>query len=209
MWSYWRDDFAEYGSWAGDGTPVSGVHFHDEQQLTFVISGCRHFRIAGRQIRVAAGSCLYIPAGCAHGSLPVEHAGTRCLNLYSSALEFGPEPQVIHFIDTVASRTVLIPSPHAAIRTAPLPSDRSIGQLAAEAGLSREGFTRKFTRQTGMPPHAHNLVRRLNDARRQLRCGVALADVAVDCGFFDQTHFARHFFRVFGTTPGGYRKGVS
>ncbi|WP_445764936.1 helix-turn-helix domain-containing protein [Pseudomonas sp. RIT-To-2] len=34
--------------------------------------------------------------------------------------------------------------------------------------------------------------------------GALLADVAVACGFFDQTHLARHFSRVFGTTPGAY-----
>jgi AraC-like DNA-binding protein len=208
MWSYWRDDFAEYGSWSGDDTPVSAVHFHNEPQLTFVISGCRYFRIGSEQVTVSAGSCLYIPTGCPHGSLPVSHPGTRCLNLYGDVLEFGPRPQIIQFLKHEGPYATPIGVAFAATGTALLSSEKPIGQLAAEAGMSREAFTRKFTRQTGIPPHAHNIVARLNEARRQLRSGAPLADVAAASGFFDQTHLTRHFYRVFGTTPGHYRKSV-
>jgi AraC-like DNA-binding protein len=86
--------------------------------------------------------------------------------------------------------------------------EKSVAQQATEAGMSREAFTRRFARLFGMPPHAHNIVERLNDARRQLRSGASPADVAAACGFYDQTHMTRHFFRVFGATPGAYRKSV-
>lgn len=207
MWTYWRDDFAEYGGWSGDDIPVSGVHFHDEHQLTFVISGCRFFRIGGERIDVPAGSCLYIPAGCPHASLPEVQSGTRCLNLYISDLELGAQPHVLTFrsgADTHASAIGALFHANDAI----IPAEPNIARLAAKSGLSREAFTRKFTRKFGIPPHAHSVVARLNDARCQLRSGAALADVAAACGFFDQTHLARHFFRVFGTTPGAYRKSV-
>ena len=36
--------------------------------------------------------------------------------------------------------------------------------------------------------------------------GRALADVALQAGFADQSHFARHFRRLFGVTPGQYRR---
>jgi AraC-like DNA-binding protein len=207
MWTYWRDDFAEYGAWSGDDTPVSGVHFHDEQQLTFVLSGCRFFRIGGERIRVPAGSCLYIPAGCPHASLPEAQSGTRCLNLYINDLGLGVQPHVLTFRLGADTPTRVIGALFRA-NDAIVPGEQNIARLAAKAGLSREAFTRKFTRQFGISPHAHSVVARLNDARRQLRSGAPLADVAVICGFFDQTHLARHFFRVFGTTPGVYRKSL-
>ncbi|MGH8420126.1 MAG: helix-turn-helix domain-containing protein [Pseudomonas sp.] len=208
MWTYWRDDFAEYGSWTSDDTPVSGMHFHDEQQLTFVISGCRLFRIGAARVRVPAGCCLYIPAGCPHASLPEVQARTRCLNLYVNDPTFGVQPKVLSFESTAATPATVIDFPFRANRHALVEDEKNIAQLAAEAGLSREAFTRKFTRQVGIPPHAHSVVARLNDARRLLRSGMSLADVAAACGFFDQTHLARHFLRVFGTTPGAYRKGM-
>lgn len=207
MWTYWRDDFAEYGAWSGDDTPVSGLHFHNEQQLTFVITGCRLFRIGGERIRVRAGSCLYIPAGCPHASLPQVQPETRCLSLYVHDLGLGVQPHVLTFrpsADTHASTIGARFDANGAI----VPLDQNIARLAAQAGLSREAFTRKFTRQFGIAPHAHNVVARLNDARRQLKLGTPPADVAVACGFFDQTHLGRHFLRVFGTTPGAYRKSL-
>lgn len=207
MWTYWRDDLAEYGAWSGDDTPVSGLHFHDEQQLTFVITGCRLFRIGGERIRVPAGSCLYIPAGIPHASLPEVHSGTRCLNLYIHDLALGVQPRVLSFRPNASTYSSTIGALFPA-NDAFAPEEQSIARLAQKAGLSREAFTRKFTRRFGISPHAHSVVARLNDARRQLRSGAALADIAVACGFFDQSHLARHFFRVFGTTPGAYQKSV-
>lgn len=208
MWSYWRDDFAEYGSWMGDEAPVSAVHFHDEQQLTFVIGGCRYFRIGAEHVSVPAGWCLYIPAGCPHHSLPLVHAGTRCLNIYAHDLKLGVQPQVLKFLANDRTHATPIPFLYQPTKGATPQGQKKIAQLASEAGLSREAFTRRFTRQVGIAPHAHSIVTRLNDARHQLRSGSSLADVAVDCGFFDQTHLARHFYRVFGTTPGDYRKSI-
>ncbi len=206
MWTYWRDEFAEYGAWSGDDAPVSGLHFHDEQQLTFVISGCRLFRIGRERIFLSAGSCLYIPAGCPHASLPAEHSGTRCLNLYIHDLPFGVQPHVLTFRSNAGAHVSTIRALFPASDV--FPEDQSIARVAAKAGLSREAFTRKFTRQFGISPHAHRILARLNDARRQLRSGAPLADVAVACGFFDQSHLARHFFRVSGITPGTYRKSL-
>lgn len=208
MWTYWRDDFAEYGCWAGDETPACGVHFHDEEQLTFVISGCRFFRIGAEQVRVPAGSCLYVPAGCPHASLPMLQAGTRCLNLYASGLGFGPHPQILSFRSDDHTQAAAIGTEFSAARPSLSTPDKTISQLACDAGMSREAFTRKFTRQVGISPHAHSVVARLNEVRRQLRSGAPLADIALAGGFFDQTHMTRHFNRVFGTTPGEYRKSV-
>jgi AraC-like DNA-binding protein len=214
MWSYWRDDFAEYGSWSGEVSPTSGVHFHTEHQLTFVISGCRYFKLGGENICVTAGSCLFIPAGYPHGSLPISHKGTRCLNVYSRTAEFGPHPLVLTFLPGQQHLAATVGACFA-LEAADLPwrtesggAEPQIADLSARVGLSREAFTRSFSRQVGIPPHAYRIVSRLNDARQRLRDGDRLADIAIDCGFFDQTHFARHFYRLFGATPGAYRKSI-
>lgn len=34
----------------------------------------------------------------------------------------------------------------------------------------------------------------------------SLSDIALQCGFADQSHFTRHFRRLFGLTPGEYRR---
>ena len=35
-----------------------------------------------------------------------------------------------------------------------------------------------------------------------------LIDVAVDCGFTDQSHLTRHFKRSLGVTPGAYQRMI-
>ncbi|WP_158516159.1 helix-turn-helix domain-containing protein [Bosea vaviloviae] len=38
-------------------------------------------------------------------------------------------------------------------------------------------------------------------ACRRLAQGAGIADVAVDCGFYDQSALTRHFKRCYGMTP--------
>ena len=82
-----------------------------------------------------------------------------------------------------------------------------VGQAAARAGMSREGFSRAFAKRHGLPPHAFWLMARLNHARTLLRAGEEIAAAAAETGFADQSHLGRWFRRAFGVTPGRYRSG--
>ncbi|MDQ1118356.1 MULTISPECIES: AraC family transcriptional regulator [Pseudoxanthomonas] len=82
---------------------------------------------------------------------------------------------------------------------------RSLQELADMAGLSRYQMIRMFRAATGLTPHAWQLNQAINQARTRLQAGDALADVAADLGFADQSHFQRIFKAHTGTTPGRYR----
>lgn len=226
-WTYWRDGGsakAEYGAWASDSAPALGSHFHDEGQLTLVLAGSRKFEVGNTVILVEAGQCLYIPAGVPHSSLLHFAAGTRCLNIYYQPAHARQQPALfdIRQLSVQESDALLqqieesMASIQVDMQAVRYPewlqefrrSLESIAAIASSRGLSREAFSRKFTRDIGMSPHAYRLVGRLNAARRQLRDGVAIADTAADFGFADQSHFGRHFFRVFGVTPNAYRNGM-
>lgn len=89
------------------------------------------------------------------------------------------------------------------------PENVSLDELAREAGLSPFHLVRVFTASVGLPPHAFQQQRRLETARRLLRASSSrLVDVAQECGFADQSHLTRAFKRVYGVTPGAYRKNV-
>jgi len=77
----------------------------------------------------------------------------------------------------------------------------TLRELAGEAGVSRYQLIRAFRRDTGLAPHAYIVQRRLALARRLIRAGQALADVALLAGFCDQSHLARCFARQFGVPP--------
>ncbi|KAB8059924.1 AraC family transcriptional regulator [Janthinobacterium sp. FT14W] len=81
----------------------------------------------------------------------------------------------------------------------------SLAQLAQSAGLSRYQLIRAFRAATGMTPHAYQLNASINRARGSLQAGTALAQLAHELGFADQSHFQRVFKAHAGITPGRYR----
>ncbi|MEJ6005825.1 AraC family transcriptional regulator [Paucibacter sp. AS339] len=82
----------------------------------------------------------------------------------------------------------------------------SLAELADLAGLSRFQLLRSFKRAYGLPPHSYLLQCRLAQARRQIAQGQGLVEVALSCGFADQSHLTRAFQRFLGLTPGAYRQ---
>lgn len=81
----------------------------------------------------------------------------------------------------------------------------SLAQLAQAAGMSRYQLIRAFRAATGMTPHAYQLNASINRARSSLQAGTALAQLAHELGFADQSHFQHVFKAHAGITPGRYR----
>src|SRR5258707_12554078 len=75
-----------------------------------------------------------------------------------------------------------------------LDGDPSIAAVAAECGLSSSYFAKAFKQATGSPPHAWLAMKRIERARQLLRgTNVDPAEIALACGFVDQSHFGRAF----------------
>ena len=83
----------------------------------------------------------------------------------------------------------------------------SVAQLANTCRLSVSQFSRAFRQLYGIPPHQWLLQRRIERAMQLLRDpAIGLADVAMACGFADQSHFTRVFTRMLGAGPGAWRR---
>jgi AraC-like DNA-binding protein len=88
-----------------------------------------------------------------------------------------------------------------------LTGEMRLDDLAALAGLSPWHFLRSFRQRFGLTPHAWLVQRRAALAAEHMRCGMPPAQAALEAGFADQSHLARHFKRVYGVTPGTYARG--
>lgn len=226
IWRYARP----LGSGAVELGIVRGVdvalppHFHDEDQITFVVSGKRQFVIENELVEIGPDEGIHIPAGLVHRSR-TEGSEVSCINVYTS-------PQQCGAVDLISSLarlrrrrgslnwadlTIAIEQQRCATekvineRTAAPSRGKLLGSVSDAAhlsGMSREGFSRRFRRIHGLPPQRFQLLERLNDARRLLRRGESIAEVAAQTGFADQSHLGRLFRRVFGVTPGRYRDGI-
>lgn len=84
-----------------------------------------------------------------------------------------------------------------------------LGTLAVLTELSPYTLLRAFRRATGLTPHAYQLQRRVELAKAQLHAGTSLAHVAAQTGFFDQSHFGKHFKRIVGVTPKAFARGLA
>jgi len=88
-----------------------------------------------------------------------------------------------------------------------LAHDLSIAEIAHECGLSSGYFARAFKRSTGVPPYLWLTKMRVERAKELLKDPCCeLADIALLCGFVDQSHFTRVFSRSEGYSPGRWRR---
>jgi len=70
-------------------------------------------------------------------------------------------------------------------------------------------FSRAFRHSVGVTPHNWLLTLRVEVAKQKLREGrLSLWDVALSCGFADQSHLTQVFTRFVGVSPGAWRRAL-
>jgi AraC-like DNA-binding protein len=83
-------------------------------------------------------------------------------------------------------------------------------EVARECGLSASHFSRAFHRTVGTAPHHWLLTHRIKVAKQKLRDRrFSLSEVALTCGFADQSHLTRVFTRLVGVSPGAWRRACA
>lgn len=91
-----------------------------------------------------------------------------------------------------------------------LSQDISIGDLAAVCRLSPDHFAHAFSVSMGEPPHRFLLSQRIERSLELLaNTHLTLSDIAIACGFADQSHFSRVFRQRVGITAGRWRRQAS
>lgn len=88
-----------------------------------------------------------------------------------------------------------------------LASSFTTADLARECNMSVNHFARAFRVTHGMPPRQWVIRRRIACAKNLLvDARNSLTDVALSCGFAEQSHFTRVFTRIEGMPPGAWRR---
>lgn len=85
-------------------------------------------------------------------------------------------------------------------------SELTIGRIAQRIGLSQRRFIQVFKQEVGMSPKLFCRVRRFQHVLESVREQAApdWARLALDHGYFDQSHFIRDFRILCGLTPTEY-----
>jgi AraC family transcriptional regulator len=88
-------------------------------------------------------------------------------------------------------------------------ASHTISMLAQECNLSSSPFARAFKETTGLAPHQWLTRKRIEHACRMLaQTSMELSEIALACGFVDQSHFSRVFARQEKRSPGKWRRLV-
>ena len=82
----------------------------------------------------------------------------------------------------------------------------SSSELEDITGIERYELSRQFRRCMGTSPYRYLTQRRVLLAREKIGKGGALNDIALSCGFADQSHMTRTFRKTFGLSPGRWRQ---
>ena len=79
----------------------------------------------------------------------------------------------------------------------------AVADLARELGCSRKYLTAVFREQVGLPPKAVAGLLRFHRAIRLLEQddGTRFGEIALDCGYYDQSHFNRDFRQYTSSSP--------
>ena len=77
----------------------------------------------------------------------------------------------------------------------------AIRSLVQQIGISQERFEKRFRREVGTSPKQFCSLLRLRFALTTYRPGRTLTDLALEAGYYDQSHFIREFRAVTGESP--------
>jgi AraC family transcriptional regulator len=143
-----------------------------------------------------------LEAGCPSGSLYGEAMGTALAahlfktyttrKLAPSKLEDGlPQHKLTPVLEYIQAH---------------LDQEIRLIDLAELTGMSQYYFCRLFKRSLGVPPHQYVLQQRIERSKRLLKQrDLAISEVALMCGFKNQSHLTTLFRKSTGTTPKTFR----
>ena len=91
-----------------------------------------------------------------------------------------------------------------------LGSKITIGEVADFLALSKSHFSRAFKQSFGCSPMTYVSTKRVERAKHMMRSTLErLSDIALACGFADQSHLNRCFRRIVGISPGVWRRNLA
>lgn len=82
----------------------------------------------------------------------------------------------------------------------------SLDELSLLFKRDKYQLIRNFKSQFNISPHQFHNFLKIQKSKILLEKGFDISTIALDCGFFDQSHYSRNFKNIFGLSPGSYKR---
>lgn len=79
--------------------------------------------------------------------------------------------------------------------------DISLEEIATFAGISKYHFLREFKKRFSVTPYRYLQNIRINNAKKMMRYDLSFSEIALECGFVDQSHLINSYKKFYGHTP--------
>ena len=186
------------------------------QSRYFVLPTSQQSQVAGIHFR-PGGAARFLAAPLSE--ITDQHVdlediwGREAIELRQRLLEAASPTALSALLEQALLRRIRDPeaSYPAAIRSAELfaanPSLARIRQVSDSTGCSPKRFIRMFHDAIGLTPKLYCRVKRFQALLDEIALGgrIEWAKVALDCGYYDQSHMIRDFRAFAGITPQAYR----
>jgi AraC-like DNA-binding protein len=159
----------------------------------------------------AAGAVLRLPAGDVTGAiLPLDVLFPSAKRVRDRLGEARSDAERIAALEAwLAERPGRAPRPEveASVEFIRRTGGRAdVATLASRCGIGVRRLERCFVEDVGVTPKQLACVVRLQRALRHVRTGRSLADVALACGYYDQSHMVLDFQRLAAVSPRAWRE---
>jgi AraC-like DNA-binding protein len=139
--------------------------------------------------------------------------GTGAAEAHQRLLEAGTPYAMLDTLEAIlAERLPRIRALHPAVAVAldRLAAADRVDEIVAATGYSHRRFIELFEQSVGLTPKRYARVRRFDRVLRLAANAQARwADIALEAGFSDQSHFSREFVAFSGMTPDEYRRSTT
>jgi AraC-like DNA-binding protein len=194
------------------------VHFHKRICIGKVISGEKCIEINNRENKVSKNGIYIIPPYTAHSCktngnsdyiiFSFDISGINNLEILSKGAKY-LEMDLYEIVELVKSTHNNIFLNNSIITylmdycEENYNSDIKINDLAKKLGYNKYYILHLFKEKTGISIHQYIIQLRIKQAKQEKQNNTLL-DIALKNGFYDQSHFIRHFKRYEGITPKEY-----
>jgi AraC-like DNA-binding protein len=203
------------------GRTLSGVAVSGTYSEAFIIDAMQHAAMMGVHFRPGGGSAvLGVPSvefADAHVDLAAIWGGTVVREIRERLCAAPTHQERFRCLEQVLIERLRSPlRRHAAVPLAlacftATGMGASVREVARQAGLSYRRFLTVFRAEVGLPPKLFCRILRFHHvhALAHRRGRIDWAQIALECGFFDQSHLANEFRVISGLTPSEYQRDIT